>query len=464
MVMHRLKDVQNCRLLLIYKKIFYPMKLVNIHFLLPALWIAFASISPSALSAQTMTLRQCTETALQHNKNLQIGRNNLQLNQLRQQEVKSNRLPKATASADYKFFTNLPYQLLPLSVFNGPEGQYKEAQFGVPHNLGISIQLAMPVYNPQIKAGVTGAEIAAEMGGLQVEKSEEQVIFEVTNLYYNAQILQHQILFADSNLANVRRLLNTMQLLQSQGLAKGTDVSKIELQQAQLQSQRNQLEGKLAQVLNGLNFFMGRDLNTPLTIPKEIENGNSENYPIAVSIDARMSQVQNRLLVNDLDLIKKSKLPTVSIVANYGLTGFGYFQQPDPFLKIFPVGFIGAQFSYPIWNKTTHFKIAQKEVEIVSSRLQYEQIQSQSNLLIANALVQKRVAQANIPTMLQQITLANSVYQQTLVQQEQGTASITDIILTDNALREAQTNYLNALVEYLKADLELKQKSGSIKQ
>lgn len=439
------------------------MKLVNIHILPFVLWFALAGFSHNTLQAQTMTLQQCLETALSNNRNLQIGRNNLNLNPLRQQEAKSNLWPKATASTDYKFFTNLPYQLLPLSVFNGPEGQYKEAQFGVPHNLGVNVQLAAPIYHPQIKAGVKGAEIAAEMGDLQVEKSEEQAIFEVTNLYYNAQILQHQILFVDSNRVNANRLLATMQLLREQGLAKGTDIGKIELQQAQLQSQRVQLDGKLAQVLNGLKFFMGQDLDTPLSVPKDIEQGDNTEYPVATSVDTRMAQVQNRLLANELDLLKKSKLPTLSIVANYGLTGFGYFKQPDPFFKVFPIGFIGIQAAYPIWNRTTRFKIAQKEVDITGNRLQTEQIQAQNDLQIANAILQKNTAQANIPAAQQQISLATSVYQQTLVQQQQGTATITDILLADNALREAQTNYLNALIDYLKADLEWKKASGSIK-
>jgi len=439
------------------------MKLVNIHTLQIVIWFALAGFSHNTLQAQTMTLQQCIESALSNNRNLQVGRNNLNLNPLRQQEAKSNLWPKATASADYKFFTNLPYQLLPLSVFNGPEGQYKEAQFGVPHNLGVNLQLAMPLYNPQIKVGVKAAEIAAEIGDLQVEKSEEQVIFEVTNLYYNAQILQHQVLFVDSNLLNANRLLAMMQLLREQGLAKGTDIGKIELQQAQLQSQRARLDGKLAQVLNGLKFFMGQDLDAPLSVPKDIEQGNRTEYLVSTSVDTRIVQVQNRLLFNELDLLKKSKLPTLSIVANYGLTGFGYFKQPDPFFKVFPIGFLGVQATYPIWNKTTHFKIAQKEVEITGNRLQSEHIQAQNDLQIANAILEKNTAQATIPTAQQQIALATSVYQQTLVQQQQGTATLADILLADNALREAQTNYLNALIDYLKADLEWKKASGSIK-
>lgn len=439
------------------------MQLVNIHTLVVVLGILLIGQSRNVLHAQTQTLPQCIAKALSNNKNLQVVRNNLNLNQLKQQEAKSNLLPKATVMADYKFFTNLPYQLLPLSVFNGPEGQYKEAQFGVPHNLATNIQLALPLYNPQIKAGVKGAEIAADMGTLQVEKSEEQVIFEVTNLYYNAQILQHQRLFVDSNLINVDRLLATMRLLRAQGLAKGTDIVKVELQQAQLQAQRLQMDGKLAQVLNSLKFFMGQNLDTPLSISTDVEPMDKLEYTVSASVDARMMQVQNHILVNELDLLKKSKLPTVSFVASYGLAGFGYGKQPDPFFKIFPTGFIGAQTTYPIWNRTTRFKLAQKQVEITSNRLQLEQIQAQNDLQVANAILQRNTAQANIPTARQQIALANSVYRQTLVQQQQGTATITDILMADNDLRGAQNQYLNTLFEYLKADLELKKASSSLK-
>lgn len=439
------------------------MRLVNIHLLRFVVWLAFVFGAQNATQAQTMSLQQCVETALLNNKNLQVGRNNQNFSQFKQQEAKAMRLPKATASADYKFFTNQPYQLLPLSVFNGPEGQYKEAQFGVPHNLGINVQLAMPLYNPQINGAIKTTETASELSNLQVEKSEEQVIFEVTNLYYNAQIVQHQIWFVDTNLVNASRLLANMELLRAQGLAKGTDIEKIELQQAQLQTQRILLFSKSAQVLNALKFFMGQGLEATLEVQTVILQVEKNEHPVLLSVDARIIQAQNRLLTNELNTIKKSRLPSVSVVANYGLTGFGYFKQPEPFFKVFPIGFIGAQATYPLWNRTTRHQIAQKATELQSNRMQSANVEAQNNLMLANAILQKNATVANLPAGAQQIEWAKSVYKQTLLQQQQGTASLTDILLADNALREAQQNYLNLLVDYLKADLELKKASGSIK-
>ena len=65
-------------------------------------------------------------------------------------------------------------------------------------------------------------------------------------------------------------------------------------------------------------------------------------------------------------------------------------------------------------------------------------------------------------TTTEQIELAQTIYEQTLLQQKQGTANLTDVLLADNALREAQQTYINAVIEYLKADLELKKLTGNI--
>ena len=38
----------------------------------------------------------------------------------REKEAKANLIPKVTANADYKYFANLPYQLLPCLLYTSP--------------------------------------------------------------------------------------------------------------------------------------------------------------------------------------------------------------------------------------------------------------------------------------------------------------------------------------------------------
>lgn len=440
------------------------MKLVNIHRQILILAILLVGLNPA--KAQVWTLQQCIDTAQVYNNNLQISRNNSAIGEQKQKEAKANLIPKITANADYKYFTNLPYQLMPLSTFNPavPAGEFREIQFGVPHNINANLQLTMPLYNPQIYGAIKTTQMASELNDLQLQKTQEQIYFEIANLYYNAQILHHQRAFIDSNLVNAQKLLRNMELLKEQLLAKGTDVSKVKLQVAQLSIQKESISSKFIQVLNALKFAMGISINQTLEIDPTILQQSVTNYTQSSTLDFRLTDVQNRLIANELSILNKSRyLPTVNLVATYGTTGFGYNGQPESFLNFYPIGFAGIQLSYPIFNGTvTQRKINQKKIELQNNALQKELILEQNNMQAENTRMQREIAHKTVETNSEQVVLAETIYMQLVLQQKQGMASLTDVLLADNALREAQQNYLNAIVDYLKADLELKKVTGNI--
>ncbi|MBK7036770.1 MAG: TolC family protein [Bacteroidetes bacterium] len=440
------------------------MKLVNIHssyFILLLIAIGFQSAQ-----AQVWSLQQCIDTAQLQNRNLQMGRNNIAIGEQKTKEAKANLIPKVTANADYKYFTNLPYQFMPLSTFNptAPEGQFKEAQFGVPHNINANLQLAMPLYNPQIYGAIQTTEIATELTELQYQKTEEQIYFEISNLYYNAQILFHQIVFIDSNLINAERLLKNIQRLNEQLLAKGTDVSKVKLQVSQLATQKENISSKYEQVLNALKFAMGISIDLNLQIEADIQYQNTNEYTTSSTLDIQIIKTQNRLLSSELSTLNKSRfLPSLNLIGMYGTTGFGYDKQPNDFLKFYPIGFAGIQLSYLVFNGTvTQRKINQKRIELRNSELQFSLLAEQNTMQVENAILERMVAKKSVETTSEQIELAKTIYRQTILQQKQGTASLTDVLLADNALREAQQTYLTVVIEYLKADLDLKKLTGNI--
>ncbi len=437
------------------------MKLVNIHKLL-VLPLLFAAALPSP-QAQVWTLGQCIDTALVYNQNLQAGRNAIELSGQKYREARAGLIPKVTVNADYKYFTDLPYQLMPMSVFGGPEGQFREAQFGVPHNINANIQLAVPLYQPQLYGAIQATQTAGELSRLQYEKSREQVISDISNLYYNAQILHHQMAFADSNLVNATRLLENLELLRGQLLAKGTDVGKVQLQVSQLNTLRDNLGAKYEQVLNALKFAMGLPLDRPLQVDPAIAPPDAPDYSVVPSLDIRIANTRQRLLSDELQTLKNSRLPSASLFGSYGTTGFGYDQQPNDFLNFYPIGFAGVQVSYPLFNGTvTQKKIEQKKLELETNELQLSLLTDQNAMQVRNATLQRAIARNAIATTGEQIELAQAIYGQTLFQQQQGTATLTDVLLADNALREAQQSYFNALIDYLKADLELKKFTGHL--
>lgn len=440
--------------------------LVNIHFFKQttfSLFLLVGILGSQHLKAQVWTLKQCLDTAQQYNKNLLVSRNNVLIGQQKEQEARANLIPKVSINADYKYFADLPYQFMPQAAFGGPEGVFKEIQFGVPHNIAANLQLAIPLYNPQVYGSIQSSKIGSELIALQNQKNEEQLIYEITNLYYNAQILRYQVAFIEDNLTNAKRLLQNTQALKDQLLAKGTDVSKVQLQVEQLTNQREQILSKYGQVLNALKISVGIPLSQHLEVEESIINTATLVYEPATTLEVRIVEKQNALLQSELGSFKNSRLPSISLYGSYGVTGFGYDKAPNEFLKFYPVSFAGLQLSYPLFNGTvTRQKISQKKLEIKNKELQAGLTSDQTVLYIETAHQQKSVAQRSVETTLAQVQLAQSIYDQTILQQKQGVASLTDVLLADNALRETQQDHVSALIDYLKADLDHKKATGNL--
>ena len=439
--------------------------LVNAHklFIIPFMFIAWNTVQ----AQEVWTLKQCIDTAQVYNKTLQINRNHISISEQREKEAKANLIPKVTANADYKYFMELPTQLMPMNALNpqAPEGQFKDLQFGVPHNINANVQVAMPLYNPQVYAAIKNTKIVNELTQLQFQKSEEQVLYDITTLYYNAQILKHQLEFLYSNLTNTQKLLKNMELLKEQLLAKGTDVSKVKLQAEQLSTQRENVHNKYIQILNVLKLNICISPERNITVVSEIEQQTTAENSTGNILDLEIIQTQNKLLNTELRTLNKSRfLPSMNLIASYGTTGFGYDKTPNDFLKFYPIGFAGLQMTYPLFNGTIpQRKINQKKLEISNNKLQAQLIGDKNRMEIENATRQRNTAQQTAVDTENQIALAQSIYENTILQQKQGTATLTDVLLADNALREAQQNYLSAVIDYLKADLELKKLAGTIK-
>ncbi|GAB1429291.1 hypothetical protein MASR2M18_01210 [Ignavibacteria bacterium] len=441
------------------------MKLVSIRKLI--LLLLLISGRSFTQAQEVWTLRQCLDSGLAYNKTLQINRNNIAIGTQREKEAEANLIPKVSINADYKYFFELPTQLMPQNALNPavPEGQFRSLQFGVPHNLNANVQLAVPLYNPQIYGAIQSAGIATELSQLQYQKAEEQVVYDITTLYYNAQIALNRLAFLDSNMTNTGKLLKLTELLKEQLMAKGSDVSKVKLQSEQLAVQRETVRNKYEQILNLLKLNIGLPPEKELSVTSDVSFRAGQQYVARVNTDISILRKQNDLLNTELNTLNNSQyLPALNLTAMYGTTGFGYDKTPNDFLKFFSNGFAGIQFSWPVFNGTvTQRKINQKKLEKLNNEHLRQLTSDRQKIETENAEKQRETARKTIENVKMQIDLAATIYRETLLQQKQGTAGLTDVLSADNALRESQQNYLNIMIDYLKADLELKRLTGTLK-
>ncbi len=437
------------------------MKLVSIHKHI-VLFLVMMVFLPTLHSQEVWTLDQCIDTAKVNNKQLSMSQQDIAIASEQHAASRAQLIPKLMVNADYKYFTNLPYQLLPLAVFGGPEGEFNATQFGVPHNISANINLSIPLYNPQVYGGIEAAKKGVELRELVHQKTTEQVFFEVSNLYYNAQIIAQNLRFLDSNIVNAQAVLKNTQALVDELLAKPSDVSKMELKLNQLQNQREQTESQYQQVINALKFIVGIDFDRTLEIKPQFELKAFPDYEEKQTLDEQIAQTQLSLASTELKMAKRSRLPSVSLFGSYGTTGFGYDQEPNRFLDFYPIGFGGIKLTYPLFNGTvTQRVINQKSNAEQKAKTQVDFKKDESDLAFLNARLRLNAANANVSQTEKQVDFAKEIYEQTRNEYQQELASLTELILSDNELQQAQMEYLNAVIEYLKADLSLKKLSGN---
>ena len=436
---------------------------INLHQKIIRIGLVMILIQVSgSLSAQKLSLEQCIDTALQYNRTIKLSQQDVFQANERNKETKGNLFPKLNGMTDYRYYTDLPYQLMPADAFGGPAGTYKEVQFGVPQSLNANLQLSVPIYNPTALGAIKTTQIASELSEIQKIKTDEDVVLDVSNAYYNAQILLTQLAFLDSNLINTNKLVQTTTLLHQQQIAKGTDVDRLKLQLDQVTNQRNTVFSQQQQVLNALKFLMGKPISDSIQVAIN-ENARIQlDSQIQVTTDMKLIDKKLQFNYAELKGLQNSKLPSLGAYGVYGTTGYGN-TGANSFFNFHPIGYVGAQLSIPLFNGTiTKHRIVQKKIDIQKTNIQKELVTEKSKLDLINAEMQYSIANQNIATVDDQIKLAKKIYNNTVLQNKQGVANITDLLLADNSLREAQQNYIVAMVNLRKAELEYKRVTGNL--
>jgi OMF family outer membrane factor len=414
------------------------------------------------VQAQQLSLEQCIDTALIYNRNIKLSQNDVEISTEKNREIRGNLLPKLNGIADYRYYTDLPYQIMPAAAFGGPEGTYKQVQFGVPHSLNANLQLTMPIFNSTSINAVKSSRIAIELSEMQKKKTDEDVVLEVSGAYYNAQILLTQISFLDSNIINTDKLLKTTTLLYQQQIAKGTDVDRLKLQVEQVSTQRSTIISQYQQVLNALKFLMGKPISDSIEVLITRETIVKPGFKSQITTDILLIDKKIEFNNSELSGLRNLRLPSLSAYGVYGTTGFGTTGDNSIFV-FHPIGYVGAQLSVPLFNgRVTHHKIVGKKIEIEKSNIQKELVSEKSKVDLKNAEMQYELAAGNISVVSSQIDLAKKIYENTLLQNQQGVANITDLLLADNALRESQQNYLAALINLRRAELEYRRVTGNL--
>lgn len=430
------------------------------------LLITSFSLPALTYAQQPITLKEALKYALENNAAAKKAVLEIDKGKFKTQEVRAQALPQITGNA------GLTYNAIIGQLVADIGGQTQSFKMGQAWNSVAGVQLSQQLFNQQVFTGLQAAKSSEAYYRLNAQLTQEQVIEQVANNYYQVLVNKQQLNVIDTNIKNVKVVEKIIANQYQNGLAKKIDVDRIKVNLTNLTTQRAEAENGIIMLENQLKFAMGMSVYTPITLPSsELTEVNqnpvlADTLNLASRTEMKLLDVQGKLLNLQRKAYVSEYYPTLALTANYNYNsqsnGFDFLTSNRNAIG-YDASAIGLTLRIPIFNGfLTRSKVRQADVEIKQYEVDRRETTNSLNMAYENAKIQLRNSINTINSQKKNAELAREIYVSTQNNYNNGLASLTDLLDTENALTQAQNSYTQALLNYKIAEIQLIKSKGEI--
>lgn len=405
-------------------------------------------ISMSAQEKIALSLEEAKEYAYEHNRSIQNASIDIQVAERSKWQTLATMLPQISASFDYLSYCGYSMELMGISIPMNPSGTF-------------GATAAVALSGSQV-VGTIINDIAIDMSNISLDKTKQSIEASVTKLYVSALAMEKTINLLKLSLANIESLYEMTINSVKVGVAEQTDADKLSVQVASLQNSIKATERSIEMLYNSLRLQLGTPVDCEITLTDSLDIMTSEEATI--NLLSKSFELDNnydyQLLKKNLDmsdmqikLTVMDYLPKVS--AYYQYSAKTYFGQ-DEGMNMTPPNMVGISFSLPIWSS------GQRTTKLQSAKLN-NKISQNTFLDTKDALlVQDRQLRFNLSSAYESFEIQNKnievsqrVFDNISNKYEYGRASSLEVTNANTDLISAQSNYIQALLELVNAQIEL---------
>lgn len=431
---------------------------------------------PIKLTAQvkTLTLKNALQYALQNKSDAKKAILNIENSRYQVDEAKARALPQISGSGGLTYNPILQLSALPGEVLGQP-GTTILLPFGQKWNATAGLSLSQTVYDQSVFAALKAAKATQQYYALNAQLTDEQVIENVANNYYQVLIKRQQLVVIDSNLKNTEKTKRIIEGQYKNGLAKKIDFDRVKVNIANINAERQQQINAIQLQENQLKFYIGMPIENRIDIPQSEFDAITPQLAQQTQAPDVTKLVQYQVLKKQEELLKAQKqsqkaayFPTLSFSSNYNYQGIG---------NKFPLGngssngvnwsdyaSVGLSLKVPIFNGfATRAKVRQAEVSIKSLKEDIDNTTLSLNLGFENAKSQISNSLITLANQKENVRLAREVADNTRNNYNNGLATLTDLLDAETDLVEAENNNSTALLDYRLAQIQLMKANGELK-
>jgi outer membrane protein len=450
------------------------VRMVPLTLMVLVLSMSFATAQTPA----TYTLKDMLKVALENNNNIIKAKYDYEEGELKTKEVKSSALPQININADLTDNVIQQAFVFPAMLGDpnaGPD-EYAVLRAGMQYSTSITAQATQQLFNKSVFTGIKAAKVSEDFYRQNIERTEEEVISQVARLFYQSSSLKAQRLVLESTLEQTQKNLRITSDRFEAGLARKVDVDRLKVSVTNLQTQLRSIDDSYSNLLNQLKLVAGLDVETEIEVSEPILEDNSSYLIDPALASAELTwenkieykQLSTQLSLYDLERKNFSSgyYPTLSAFANYTYTGqsndFVLSGNANPLW--FDVASIGLRLSIPVFDGLAKSsRVQQSKIHRIKAERDMKFTEQQANMEFQNAMKTYQTSYENYVAQKENVALANSVYDVTLQNYNEGVSPLTDLLQAESSRIQAQSQLIESLLGVKQAEVALLKAKGEIK-
>ncbi len=413
-----------------------------------------------------LTLEECLRLGIENNLSLESSRNEIRKGEHTLSENRAKLLPQINAVAGFNDNFNPPVSVTDGSAYGNPYNVTKTLQY----NASAGIQLQMPLYNQTVYTAVDIARTMNELNRLSYEKAREDLILQISKMYYLSQNTAEQIALIKENISRLNELSSITQAFYDNGMAMEIDVKRVNINLENQRVQYDNAQSMLTQQLNLLKYVIDYPADKEIALtPVDTENTTSVSFTGLDNnqYELQLLQSKQKLAKQQRKMIGQGYIPSLSLTGSWMYSAYtdkakNWFHS-GPSNHWYNSSGIGLTLRIPIFDGLDkRAKMKKAKIEIENAKLSYENALKNMQTQYLNATNELMNSQRNFRKQKDNYLLAEDVYQVTTDRYREGIASMTEVLQDEMRMSEAQNNYINAHYNYQVTNLSLLKLTGQL--
>lgn len=418
------------------------------------------------LAQRTLTLEECLRIGIENNLSLAGSRNEMRKAKHLLRENRAKLLPQINAVAGFNDNFNPPVSVTDGSAYGNPYNVTKTLQY----NASAGLQLQMPLYNQTVYTAIDIARTMNELNRLSYEKAREDLMLQISKMYYLGQNTVEQLALIQENRVRLQELRDITQAFFDNGMAMEVDVKRVNIYLENLQVQYDNAKSMLVQQLNLLKYVMDYPAEEEIALtpvnPEQVESVSLTGLRSDL-YELQLLESQEKLAGQQKELIRQGYLPSLSLTGSWMYSAYTdkarHWFHSGPSNHWYSSSGLGLTLRVPIFDGLDkRARIRKARIDEENARLNYENMRKNMETQYLNATNDLMNNQRNFQKQKDNYLLAEEVYQVTTDRYREGIASMTEVLQDEMRMSEAQNNYLSAHYNYQVANLTLLKLTGQL--